>query len=103
MTRIKEVDSNSGKMPDYKSPANRLVHSLRKGYDNVRGKLQEARDKIKYYQIKTRDLEKSRNCHKEEMIKLKKKNLELEAENAHLIKYKEEVEIKKKMTRRRLL
>jgi hypothetical protein len=41
MTRAREVEPGSEKMPDYKSPSNRLVHSLRKGYDNLRGKIKE--------------------------------------------------------------
>ena len=60
MTCTKEVVPGSGDMPDYKSPLNRLVHSLRQGYDNLRVKLQDAKNKIKYCQIKTRDLEQSR-------------------------------------------
>lgn len=95
MTRIKEVDPNSGDMPDYKSHPSRIVHSLRKGYDNVRGKLQEARTKIKYYQIKTRDLEKSRNHYKEETTELKERMLELEAEIVTLKKQNEKNEKKK--------
>lgn len=96
MTRTKEVDPDSGDMPDYKSPPSRLVHSLRKAYDNVRSKLKEIRNKIKYYQIKTRDLEKSRCHYKVETAELKDKILKLEAENANLKKQKEEFDIKKK-------
>jgi predicted nuclease with TOPRIM domain len=98
MTRIKEVDPNSGETPDYKSPLNRIVHSLRKGYDNVRGKLQDAREQIKYYQIKTRDLEKSRAHHKDEAVKLRKKISQLEKESEQLKKHLEISEIKKKKT-----
>ena len=86
MTRTKEVDPDSGEMPDYKSPANRLVHSLRKGYDNVRSKLKDTRNEIKYYQIKTRDLEKSRSAYKEEGKSLKEKINQLEKENDRLKK-----------------
>jgi len=103
MTRTKEVDPNSGEMPDYKSCPSRIVHSLRKGYDNVRAKLQETRNKIKYYQIKTRDLETSRKRYKEETAELKtettelkKKMLELEAEIVTLKKQNEENEKKKR-------
>lgn len=96
MTRTKEVDPDSDDMPDYKSPPSRLVHSLRQGYNNVRSKLKETRNKIKYYQIKTRDLEKSRNRYKEEAAELNEKILELEAENANLKKQKEESGNKKK-------
>lgn len=96
MTRTKEVDPDSGEMPDYKSPASRLVHSLRKGYDNVRSKLKDTREQIKYYQIKTRDLEKSRAHHKNETKDLKEKINQLEKENEKLKKLVEDVEIKKK-------
>lgn len=96
MTRIKEVDPDSGDMPDYKSPASRLVHSLRKGYDNVRSKLKDTREQIKYYQIKTRDLEKSRARHKNETVNLKEKISHLEEENKNLKKLVEDAEIKKK-------
>lgn len=96
MTRTKEVDPDSGEMPDYKSPANRLVHSLRKGYDNVRSKLKDTREQIKYYQIKTRDLEKSRALHKNEAVNLKEKINKLEKENERLKKLVEDTEIKKK-------
>ncbi len=96
MTRIKEVNPGSGDIPDYKSPANRLVHSLRKGYDNVRSKLKDTREQIKYYQIKTRDLEKSRAHHKNETISLKEKISQLEKENENLKKLVKDTEIKKK-------
>lgn len=86
MTRIKEVDPSSGEMPDYKSPANRIVHSLRKGYDNLRSKLNEARKTIKYYQIKTRDLEKSRETYKKEKSDLKIRISQIEKENEQLKK-----------------
>ena len=84
MTRTKEVEPGSGEIPDYKSPAGRLVHSLRKGYDNLRAKLAESRKRIKYYQIKERDLSKSRNCYKEKTKELQKKIKKLEKEKKHL-------------------
>ena len=84
MTRTKEVEPGSGKIPDYKSPANRLVHSLRKGYDNLRAKLAESRKRIKYYQIKERDLSKSRDCYKEKTKELQKKIRQLEKEKKDL-------------------
>jgi chromosome segregation ATPase len=99
MTRTKEVEPGSGDMPDYKSPPNRLVHSLRQGYDNLRVKLQDARNKIKYYQIKTRDLEQSRDNHKKEAAELKKKILKLEDEKENLKTELEAIEIKKKRQR----
>jgi chromosome segregation ATPase len=96
MTRTKEVDPDSGEMPSYKSPANRLLHSLRKGYDNVRSKLKTTRERIKYYQIKTRDLEKSRNLYKKDKIELQEKIDKLEEENKKLKKQNENNEVKKK-------
>jgi FtsZ-binding cell division protein ZapB len=95
MTRTKEVDPNSDEIPDYKSPANRLVHSLRKGYNNLRSKLQTTRERIKYYQIKTRDLEKSRTLYKKEAIDLQEKISKLEKENEKL-KEQNSCNVKKK-------
>jgi FtsZ-binding cell division protein ZapB len=86
MTRIKEVIPNSGEIPEYKSPANRIVHSLRKGYDNLRSKLSDARKMIKYYQIRTRDLEKSREAYKKEKLDLKAQISQLVVENEQLKK-----------------
>ena len=96
MTRAKEVDPDSGDMPDYKSPANRLVHSLRKGYDNLRSKLKTLRGRIKYYQIKTRDIEKSRELYKKQTIDLQNKINQLEKENERLKKQNDEHPVKKK-------
>jgi len=81
MTRTKEVEPGSGKIPDYKSHSSRLVHSLRQGYDNVRLKLANARNKIKFYQIKTRDLEKSRGKYKKQVMALEEKINQLEKTN----------------------
>ncbi len=92
MTRIKEVALGSQEVPDYKSPPSRLVTSLRIAYNNIREKLAETRKEIKFYQIKTRDLELSRNKWKSESTSkqneihslekelefLKKKNIILE-------------------------
>jgi FtsZ-binding cell division protein ZapB len=99
MTRTKEVDPDSGDIPDYKSPPSRLVHSLRKAYDNLRSKLKDARNNIKYYQIKVRDLEKSRNHHKKEAAKLKKQVHEMNIANENLKNSRNEVEVKKKTTK----
>ena len=98
MTRTREVKPGSGEMPNYKSPDNRLVHSLRKGYDNLRVKLEEIREQIKYYQIKTRDLTTSRDKHKQESKALETKIKQLEKENARLKKQNgnTEVSLKKK-------
>lgn len=96
MSRAREVKPGSGEMPDYKSPPSRLVHSLRGGYDNLRDKLKEVRDEIKYYQIKTRDLEKSREKHKEESKELAAKVKQLEKENAALKKQNTQITEKKK-------
>lgn len=87
MTRTREVEPGSEETPDYKSPANRLVHSLRKGYDNLRVKLKKSRNQIKYYQIKIRDLEISRSKHKEESKSLEAKFKQLEKENKRLTKH----------------
>ena len=84
MTRTREVEPGSGKMPDYKSPSNRLVHSLRQGYDNTRKKLADARKQIKGYQIKTRDLALSRAQHKENAKTISARVEMLEKENMRL-------------------
>jgi chromosome segregation ATPase len=99
MTRTKEVKPGSDEMPDYKSPAARLVHSLRKGYDNLRLKLKDSRNKIKYYQIKTRDLENSRNQHKKDLKTLETKFKELEKQYAKLNKENEHLENHLKKTK----
>jgi chromosome segregation ATPase len=94
MTRTKEVEPGSDTMPDYKSPPTRLVHSLRKGYDNLRVRLKEAREKIKYYQIKTRDLEKSREQHKQALKTSESQIKQLEKENMSLKKQYEHLQEK---------
>lgn len=95
MTRVREVEPGSEEMPDYKSPPGRLVHSLRKGYDNLRVKLFEVRDKVKYYQIKTRDLELSRERHKKESEELEARIKQLEKENTALKKQNQQIEKKR--------
>jgi chromosome segregation ATPase len=66
MTRVKEVKPGSEDIPEYKSPPSRIVHSLRKGYNNQRARLKEYQSDIKFYQIKIRDLQKSRDAWKKE-------------------------------------
>jgi len=95
MTRAREVEPGSGDIPEYKSPLNRLVHSLRNGYDNLRVKLEGLRNNIKFYQIKVRDLENSRDQWKKkaiehgEKIKLIEKRYEkLEKEQKKIIELK---------------
>ncbi len=66
MTRAKETPPGSGQMPDYKSPPSRLVHSLRKGYDNLRVRLEEKSETINDLRCKTRDLEESRKLWRED-------------------------------------
>lgn len=92
MTRVREVEPGSNEMPNYKSSADRLVCSLRKGYDNLRVKLKETRNRIKYYQIKTRDLEQSRDKHKQESKALEEKLRQAEEEIKRLAKQGECVE-----------
>ncbi len=98
MTRTKEVDPGSNDVPEYKSTASRLVHSLRKGYNNLRKKIQDARNDIKYYQIKVRDLEKSRSQWKEEAksIKNEAELLKKEIQTLQDAKARLEKEVKKK-------
>lgn len=86
MTRVKEVKPGSDEIPDYKSDPARLVHSLRKGYNNLREKLEISRKRIKYYQIKVRDLEKSRDDWKNEFQTLKASSSYVKNENSKLKK-----------------
>ena len=46
MTRAKEPDIGTTGLPNYKSPASRIVRSLRKGYDNIRAKLAKKSETI---------------------------------------------------------
>lgn len=87
MTRVKEVEPGSDEIPDYKSNPARLVHSLRKGFNNLREKLKISRQKIKYYQIKVRDLEKSRDDWKNDFQTLKASSSCVKNENNKLKKH----------------
>lgn len=60
MTRIKEPKIGTTEIPDYKSPASRIIRSLRKGYDNLREKLHERSATILTLREKLRDTKKSR-------------------------------------------
>jgi chromosome segregation ATPase len=105
MSRTKEVDPESNDIPNYKSQPSRIVHSLRKGYNNLRAKLKGTRDEIKHYQIKIRDLQKSRDKWKQDTktneaeVKKFKREIEiLRRENEKLKGDKDEkiIELKKK-------
>lgn len=87
MTRIKEPDLNLDdlQIPDYKSPPQRIIKSLRQGYDNLRRKIKEKSDTIQDLREKLRDTQQSRDTWKErikiseaEIEELKKKNEKLE-------------------------
>ena len=99
MTRIKEIDPNSGEIPDYKSHSSRIVHSLRKAYDNSRSKIQEYQNQKKYLQIRIRDLEDSRENYKKQVssLKSKVKELELELKNFRPPELKKKAKILKKI------
>ena len=82
MTRIKEPKIGTTEIPDYKSPAPRILRSLRKGYDNLREKLYERSVIIQSLREKLRDTQKSRDewkmRAKQAEIALKKDKTELE-------------------------
>jgi hypothetical protein len=61
MTRIKEPDADASEVPDYKSPPSRIIRSLRKAYDNLRGKLKEKARVIQDLTGKLRDTQESRD------------------------------------------
>jgi exoribonuclease R len=90
MTRIKEPVVGSTEIPDYKSPASRIVRSLRKGYDNLRKKLHERSATILDLREKLRDTQKSREewriRAKEAELSLKKNNTELKTEKKTKLK-----------------
>lgn len=71
MSRVKEVDPLSSDIPEYKSHPSRIVISQREAYNNLRQKVKELRSRIKYYQIRERDLELSRDKWKTENQNLK--------------------------------
>lgn len=66
MPRIKEPDIGSDDMPDYKSPASRIVRSLRAAYDNLREKVAEKSSKLDSARGKLRDVTRSRDEWKKE-------------------------------------
>jgi chromosome segregation ATPase len=98
MTRTKEPKIGSTDVPEYKSPLPRIVRSLRKGYDNLRKKVDEHSKTIMELRGKLRDTQKSREDWKiktqkalSELDSLQKKNAELES---HLSKKKSPKSIK---------
>lgn len=61
MTRIKEPVPGTTEVPEYKSPPSRIVQSLRKGYDNVREKVQKKSEKLAELRGNLRDVKRSRD------------------------------------------
>lgn len=84
MTRIKEPEIGSNQIPDYKSPPERIVRSLRKGYDNIREKVSKKSKKIMALQGKLRDVEKSRENWKERAEAAEKEIASLKKINENL-------------------
>lgn len=85
MTRIQEPDPDlNNEVPDYKSPPERIIRSLRKGYDNLRGKIKKKSETIQELREKMRDVQQSRDMWKDrtkakeaEIEELKRQNEEL--------------------------
>jgi peptidoglycan hydrolase CwlO-like protein len=85
MTRVKEPSIGTSKVPEYKSPPSRIIKSLRKGYDNLRGRVAEKSELVQSLQGKLRDTQESRDDWKArakaaetEIETLKKENIRLQ-------------------------
>lgn len=65
MTRIKEPDPKAKEVPDYKSPPLRIIKSLRKGYDNLRVRIENKSNDMQALRGALRDAIKSREHWKE--------------------------------------
>lgn len=66
MPRIKEPEIESNDIPDYKSPASRIIRSLRTAYDNLRKKIAEKSSQLDSARGKLRDVTLSRDEWKKE-------------------------------------
>jgi len=84
MTRIKEPDVGALIVPDYKSPPSRIIRSLRKAYDNLRGKLTEKAHVIQGLKGKLRDTQDSRDHWKTLVKAAEAKIAQQEEENQKL-------------------
>jgi hypothetical protein len=84
MTRIKEQPTDSDTLPEYKSPLSRIVRSLRKGYDNLRAKLEVKSAHIQDLTGKLRDTDESREAWKIRAKDAEAKCAELQKENEKL-------------------
>jgi uncharacterized coiled-coil DUF342 family protein len=87
MPRIKEPEIGSKEIPDYKSPASRIVRSLRNAYNNIREKVAEKSSQLDSARGKLRDVTRSRDEWKNEakdlqaqLKELQKKHLTTELE-----------------------
>lgn len=79
MTRVKETEPGSGKIPNYKSPSSRINESLRKGYDNLRCRIKKKSDQLDNLRGNKRDIEKSRDKWKAEAKSYAKQVEELQS------------------------
>lgn len=84
MTRIKEPIIGTNELPKYKSPASRIVRSLRKGYDNLRERSVNKAKTIQALQGKLRDTQESRDDWKARAKVAEAKLEDLEKKNEKL-------------------
>ena len=84
MTRAKEPDIGTTGLPNYKSPASRIVRSLRKGYDNIRAKLAKKSETIQSLREKLRDIQNSRDTWREKAKTSESEAAKLKQENEKL-------------------
>ena len=85
MTRIKEPSAGIQQTQiEYKSPASRILRSLRQGYDNARLKVEKKAEEITRLRGKLRDIQESRETWKMEAKKNEARKEELERENSKL-------------------
>jgi uncharacterized coiled-coil DUF342 family protein len=90
MPRIKEPEIGSDDIPDYKSPASRIIRSLRTAYNNIREKIADKSSQLDSARGKLRDVTHSRDEWKKEakdlrielkQLQTKQLNTESELEN----------------------
>ena len=85
MTRVKEPKIGTSEVPEYKSHPSRIMRSLRKGYDNQRGRLAKKSEDVMALRGVLRDAREGRAQWKEramaaeqELTRLKEVNDGLE-------------------------
>lgn len=96
MSRIKEPKIGSNDIPEYKSPAARIIRSLRAAYDNARKKITEKSSQLDTARGKLRDVTRSRDEWKNEVKNLKTELKQLQ--QMHLATKSEVENLKKKQS-----